>query len=379
MSAWDVIVVGAGPAGAAAALAVLDERPRSRVLLLDREDFPRDKACGDGVAQHIVDLLTPFGLGGIVDDFAPARDLVLASKTVSVRRPLVVPLWGVPRRVFDRRLVEAAVSRGAILARRTVRSVQRDGDRVVVDGELDADVVIGADGAESVVRRQLGTPLNGSGHVALAIRGYRPSSSASARLLAPGHEWLAYGWEFPLGTGISNVGYGEVLRGGKKLTKQVLLERLEDVLPGATVDAGDWRAARLPLSTSRPRLPNGRVLLVGDAASLVNPMSGEGIYLAVLSGMLAGRAAAGGQAAGACYRRSLRSAVGRHIRHTKVIATGGAVGSMPLFGLRMVAADPEFFDNQVEVSIGGGTYRPVVSARAIVKGLLYRAPNVQPR
>ena len=76
------------------------------------------------------------------------------------------------------------------------------------------------------------------------------------------------------------------------------------------------KAHRLPLSTGRPRQPDGRVLLAGDAASLINPLTGEGIFYAVLSGALAGAAAAHGGDAGAAYRRALHARLGRHLRHS---------------------------------------------------------------
>ena len=74
---WDLVVVGAGPAGASAALAALQRRPDARVLLLDREDFPRDKSCGDGIAPHVSDVLDSLGLPGVVDDHEPVWRLQL--------------------------------------------------------------------------------------------------------------------------------------------------------------------------------------------------------------------------------------------------------------------------------------------------------------
>ena len=68
---WDLVVVGAGPAGTAAALGALTARPGLRVLLLDRADFPRDKACGDGIAPHVLDVLEQVGVTGLRDDQAP--------------------------------------------------------------------------------------------------------------------------------------------------------------------------------------------------------------------------------------------------------------------------------------------------------------------
>lgn len=79
---WDLVVVGAGPAdasAASAALAALQRRPEARVLLLDRDDFPRDKSCGDAVAPHTTDLLDELGTGGVLADRSPTRDLALST------------------------------------------------------------------------------------------------------------------------------------------------------------------------------------------------------------------------------------------------------------------------------------------------------------
>ncbi len=83
---WDVVVVGAGPAGACAALGALAEDPSLRVLLLDRSDFPRDKSCGDGIAPHVLDALATVGAADVVDGWAPLRDLELSHGDAMRRR-----------------------------------------------------------------------------------------------------------------------------------------------------------------------------------------------------------------------------------------------------------------------------------------------------
>lgn len=355
---WDLAVVGAGPAGSAAALAALSTRPDARVLLLDRADFPRDKSCGDGIAPHALDVLAAVGCHGAVDGYAPVSRLRLgfADGTPvagSMRRAAYV----VPRAVLDARLVDAAVARGAVLRRHRVREVDVLADRVVLDGEVAARAVVAADGASSVVRGQVGVPAPPDGHVAVAIRGYAP--------VTPGleHEqvitfaptgWPAYAWSFPVGDGRANVGYGEVLRPDRQLTRAHLLERLDALLPGAGADAVGWRAHHLPLSSGRPRQPDGRVLLAGDALSLVNPLTGEGIYYAVLSGALAGRAALGRGDGGRAYRLALRRELGRHLRHTTVAAALARRRWVVDAGVAAARADAGVFDDLVEIGLGRG-------------------------
>ena len=81
---WDVIVVGAGPAGSAAAIGALRADPSLRVALLDRSGFPRDKACGDGIAPHVIDLLYAAGVTGVVDDWEPVPRLSLRRGSLGV-------------------------------------------------------------------------------------------------------------------------------------------------------------------------------------------------------------------------------------------------------------------------------------------------------
>ncbi|GAB3931389.1 hypothetical protein GCM10029976_035310 [Kribbella albertanoniae] len=181
---WDLVIVGAGPAGAAAALGALAVDPGLSVLLVDRHDFPRDKTCGDGIAPHVFDLLAAVGVTGLVDDWTPVRRFVLTNGAVGVERDMARPNWVVPRAVFDQRLVAAAQTAGAQFVRRRVRRLDlRPGSLMVED--LAARCVIGADGAHSVVRRELGVP---PGPVALAIRGYAPTppGRAASQVIAYG-------------------------------------------------------------------------------------------------------------------------------------------------------------------------------------------------
>lgn len=353
---FDVVVVGAGPAGSAAALAA--RRAGASVLLLDRSDFPRDKACGDGIAAHALDVLDELGVTDAVAGYAPLPALRLVGPGGgTVARALPRPAYTVPRKVFDARLVAAAVAAGARLRRHAVRHVEVRDDRVVLDGGLAARAVVGADGAGSVLRRALGHRPNPDRHLALAIRGYAPAPTGPPEqlIVTSAPRWPAYAWSFPIGDGRANVGYGEVLR-GEPLSRAHLVDRLGTLLPGtdpATVT--DLRAHHLPLSTHRPAPGQGRLVLAGDALSLINPFTGEGIFYALLSGALAGAAAAGSpEQAARRYAATLRRRLGTHLRHSSVAAWLARRRQVVDAAVRAARRDDRVYRTVVELGLGDG-------------------------
>ncbi|HUQ61427.1 NAD(P)/FAD-dependent oxidoreductase [Lentzea sp.] len=363
-SEWDLAVVGAGPAGSTAALAAMRANPAARVLMLDSAHFPRDKICGDGVAPHALDILAALGvdLAALTAGTAPVRDLRLTSpRGVTAARRFARPASVVPRALLDLRLVQAARTAGARLRRHRVRTLTPVRDGVDIDGIAWARVVIGADGAESVVRRQCGARRAPAGTTAIALRGYtsaQPWPAGEQRLVMTTAHWPAYAWVFPIGDGTANVGYGELIR-AETPTRAHLTERLHALLPDCPPVT--LRGHRLPLSPGRPDVGHGRVLLAGDAASLINPLTGEGIYYAILSGFLAGTAALTTGPADR-YRRSLRETLGRHLRHTDAVSR--LIRAPWLVDVATTAArdHQRAFDDLVEIGLGAGTIRPALAA-----------------
>ena len=289
MPRYDVIVVGAGPAGSTTAYRLA--RAGARVYLVDRARFPRDKPCGGGLTLRAVREL-PFSVEPVVEDRVHTLELGFRYGrrwSRDAEEPLILMTQ---RRRLDAYLVEQAVEAGAEFRDGAkVTAVDPDG-AVALEGErLEAEVVVGADGANGITARSAGHPPHEHGvalegnvdyeHAARERFGGRAVVELGA---VPG----GYAWVFPKGDHV-NVGVGGWQSEGPRLR-----ERLRELCVAfGVVEANvhDLRGHRLPMRGATRRPVKKRVLLVGDAAGLVDPLSGDGMYEAFVSGRLAADAA----------------------------------------------------------------------------------------
>jgi flavin-dependent dehydrogenase len=209
--------------------------------------------------------------------------------------------------------------------------------------------------------------------MAVAIRGYAPTPAdrrGQLGIVFGGGGQPTYAWSFDRGDGLSNVGYGQLLDARPRPTRAHLIEQVEVLLPGSTEGATDWVGHQLPLSSWRTPTQRGRVLLAGDAAGLVNPMTGEGIYYAIATGLSAGRAAAASIAAGdpssagARHARTTKALLGSHLKHIAVAGRLCRSGAVLDAGLRSSADDKDVFDDLVELGLANGRLTP-----RLVRGL----------
>lgn len=322
----DVAIVGAGPAGSAAALRSLAVAPDLRVALVDAASFPRDKVCGDGIGPEGLAVLRRLDAEATVAD-APRLDCIEVVAPSGRRVRGTAPRSGVVvrREHFDARLRDRAVAAGARPVHHRVRRVQETPERVELDDAVRARWVVAADGAHSTVARQLRDPPPRE-RTGLAMRGYVGWPDLDALTIRfVGRRWPAYAWAFPLGDGTANIGYGP-FDATTIDTRGDLVDAIDDLFGHAGAEVHDLAAHHLPLSPARAVLAEGRVLAVGDAANLVHPLTGEGIYYALLTGAMAGAAVArhlagaGNQDPVDVYRRAVRARLGSHLRHTDMAA-----------------------------------------------------------
>ena len=338
----DVLVIGAGPGGIAAAITA--SRSANSVVCVDKATFPRDKTCGDGLTAGALRGLEALGLS--YESFA-AIDAAIVRETVLVapnggRVTLPLPTDGlhaavVARRDLDAALVELARRLGVDVREQCVvekLAVHDDEVEVVLgDGSLlHARHVIAADGHWSTVRRSLepDSPRDlGEWH---AARQYFADVNDDRlwvlfeRDLLPGYAWI-----FPLPGGGANVGYG-VLRSDGRSGRELkdlwpeLLARpaLRDILGPNATPTEPVRAWPIPTRYDPDRLTSGRALYVGDAAGVVDPLTGEGIAQAIETGVLAAEAIAGGgdpAEVATRYRRTVSRALGRDLRFASLLQT----------------------------------------------------------
>ena len=282
-------MLGAGPAGSAAA--VTAARAGLTVALVDRAQFPRDKLCGGGITGRAQGFLHAV-FGDLPDGtLHPVGQLRLAWHGEPLGTLACDPPFGTTmRHRFDAALRGIALLAGAqdYAGRRALRIDPGTGAVSLSCGAmLQAPVLIGADGVHSATARALWGRAHDPARVAFALEVEAPPRPGPDMLdIDLGAADWGYGWAFPKAGGLT-LGVGGLAPRNPDLRARL------DAYVAAQGVAGDLRVKghHLPFGEAKPVPGDGRVLLVGDAAGLVDPITGEGIGWAVHSGHLAARAA----------------------------------------------------------------------------------------
>jgi geranylgeranyl reductase family protein len=319
----DVIVVGAGPGGSAAAWALATAGVD--VLVLEKTEFPREKVCGDGLTPRAVKSLVDMGIDtSDANGFIRNRGLRIIGGGMRLELPwpelATYPDYGLvrPRTDFDDLLARQAQKAGARLqtSSNVVGPVLDAAGRVVgvtakvgpdkTDASYRAPLVIAADGVSARLALALGIAKRDDRPMGVAVRRYYTSPRTHDDML---ESWLelraengdllpGYGWVFGVGDGTSNVGLGllNTTKAWKDTDYRKLLRSWVSGMPEEwqyteEFATGPIRGAALPMGFNRQPHYSRGVMLIGDAAGAVNPFNGEGIAYAMESGVLAAEVA----------------------------------------------------------------------------------------
>lgn len=304
---YDIVVVGAGPAGASCAMALKDNL---RCAVIDKATFPRDKVCGDAIpgrAIRVMEEISP----DLISDFTrfSEKQLIRTGRAVAPSGAMLDLHFQrhgycASRMEFDAFLYDKAreMTGADFFSGDALKDIQRDEAGLLLQlksgKHLRAAMVVACDGAQSVVAKKLADKKVDKDNYSGAVRAYMknvkgvPEDTMAIYFLKdylPGYFWI-----FPLKGNYYNVGFGMMSKdiAARKLNLKAALKDIcdSDELRGNFSEAsfeGDIRGYNLPMGGRKQSISGERYMLCGDAASLIDPATGEGIGNAMLSGRLA--------------------------------------------------------------------------------------------
>ena len=312
---FDVVIIGAGPSGSNAAISYKKLNPDLKIALVDKAIFPRDKSCGDAFGPGVISALKRFGNEHILEDepevvsttlFGP-KNIGIQNYIPEVKNKEDSIVYVIPRLDLDNRILNLAKEEEVETFegyRFSNFFINEESVSVEIENEekekyiLDAKLLVGADGANSRVRKSLNLKQNSDWNKAIAIRAYIDSPNYleifKERTLMFEINVSAikgYAWAFPSKGNLLNIGIGVPLSVFKKEKMDIknLLDEFVKTLESRGVIVENLRMEKsfmLPFASSRPKLAHNRVALIGDAGSMINPMSGEGIFYGMEAGFL---------------------------------------------------------------------------------------------
>lgn len=313
---YDVLIVGAGPAGSNAAISYKELNPSLRVGLIDKATFPRDKSCGDAIGPGVISALKRFNNEHILENepqvvsttlYGP-DNIGIQNYIPEVKNKEDSIVYVIPRIDLDNRILNLAkdldvdVTEGLSFV-----SFEEDTNKNILvkfknkDEEFlfSTKLLVGADGANSRIRKQLNLKQNSDWHKAIAIRAYIDSPNYieifNERTLMFEINVSAekgYAWAFPSKGNLLNIGIGvpvSIFKKDKLNINQLLKDFIAQLESRGVIveNIRKQKSYMLPFASSRPKLKkNINIALIGDASSMINPISGEGIFYGMEAGYL---------------------------------------------------------------------------------------------
>jgi geranylgeranyl reductase family protein len=420
----DVVIVGGGPAGAAAAARLA--AGGFTTILVDRSSFPRDKVCGDFVGPIALSELADLGVAG-TEAFRATNKIrdgalhVDGDKLAGRPLPQVdeLPSYGrvIPRLQLDAWVLDAARRAGTtFLGGRRVTAIEQAPGAVIVRGssaagpwQLRTRLLLGADGSNSTVARALRGSLPPRHDRILAVRAYFDDVGGPADqgdMYFCSETFPGYCWLFPASGARANVGVGIVLSTYPQYDSRNLRELLLELIAEDTAMRLRLGNARMdgqilgcPLTTYNPRLPlvGDRMMLLGDAAGLINPLNGEGIQYALQSARWAADVAADRLCSGqldatslGSYQRRVHHSLRTDMAFSRLIVQvirNRHLNPIWMRALRIIASrassDPEYADRVACVLTGlspaVGTLGLSMAARTIEQAIVSARPSMPQR
>jgi menaquinone-9 beta-reductase len=359
----DVAVVGAGPAGCAAAITLA--RGGRDVVVVERATLPRDKCCGDGLTAAALRLLEELGVApGSVPSWLDVHEVAVRSPGGRERRFPLPRGSGTFAAVARRRDLDATLTRTArasgaeVAEAEAVEGVSLEEDRVVLHAagakRFEARFVVAADGVWSRVRKVSGAAepdgYRGEWHALRQyVRNVSPTASSAMWVLFEADLLPGYAWSFPLPDGRANVGLGVKRKPaeamgelGRRFAALLRRPHVERLLGADAEPVSALRSWPIPARSSCLTALGGRILFAGDAARVGDPMTGEGVAQALASGMLAAKAIEGGwgddpEIVARAYGRAVRRLLAVDSRFAGLLShllarPGGAEGALFVAG-----------------------------------------------